>query len=161
MRKKKIESDSDKSCSSNFDIYGEGNIEQEQEDDNEEITDVTKFNTSKMIINKIFYWTNLSESEVLQKEIKGLHSSLVYRIFKNLRNTGSILRRPGPERKEKIDDEKFKMIVEILKVDNTLSALDIQKKLIDKGVNVSTLTIRRALKMRKYTYKHQILIQRF
>ena len=43
--------------------------------------------------------------------------------------------------------------MEILKVDNTLSALDIQKKLIDKGVNVSTSTIRRALKMRKYTYK--------
>ena len=36
---------------------------------------------------------------------------------------------------------------------NTLSALDIQKKLIDKGVNVSTSTIRRVLKMRKYTYK--------
>ena len=45
------------------------------------------------------------------------------------------------------------MIMEILKVDNNLSALDIQKKLIDKEVNASTSTIRRALKMRKYTYK--------
>ena len=47
----------------------------------------------------------------------------------------------------------------MLKEDNTLSALDIQKKLIDKGVNVSASTIRRALKMRKYTYKNQILLQ--
>ena len=43
--------------------------------------------------------------------------------------------------------------MQILKVDNTLSALDIQKKLINKGVNVNTSTIRRELKMRKYTYK--------
>ena len=33
-------------------------------------------------------------------------------------------------RKEKIKDEKFKIIMEMLKVDNTLSALDIQKKLL-------------------------------
>ena len=109
--------------------------------------------SEKRSLIKSFYWANLTESEVLQKEIKGLHCSLAYRIFKNLRNTGSILRRPGSGRKEKIDDEKFKMIMEILKVDNTSSALDIQKKLIDKGVNVSTSTIRRELKMRKYTYK--------
>ena len=47
------------------------------------------------------------------------------------------------------------MIMEMLKEDNTLSALDIQKKLIDKWVSMSTSTIRRALKMRKYTYKNK------
>ena len=47
---------------------------------------------------------------------------------------------------------KFKMIMGMLKVNNNLSVLDIQKKLIDKEVNVSTSAIRRALKMRKYTY---------
>ena len=107
--------------SSNSDIHGEGDVEQEQEEDNEEIaqiTDVTEFNESKQrSLIKSFYWVNLTESEVLQKEIKGLHSSLVYRIFKSLRNTGLNLRRLGSGRKEKIDDEKFKMIMEILKVD--------------------------------------------
>ena len=52
------------------------------------------------------------------------------------RNTGSILRSPGPERKDKIDDEKYKMIIEMLKEVNTLSAFDIHKKLIDNGVSV-------------------------
>ena len=47
----------------------------------------------------------------------------------------------------------------MLKEYNTLSALDIQKKLIGKGVNFSTSKIRRALKIRKYTYKNQILLQ--
>ena len=42
------------------------------------------------------------------KKIKRLHSSIVYRILKNLSNTGSILRRPGSVRKEKIEDEKYK-----------------------------------------------------
>ena len=32
-------------------------------------------------------------------------------------------------------------------------------KLIDKGVDASTSAIRRALKMRKHTYKNQILLQ--
>ena len=159
MKRKKLEVDLDKSCSSNSDIHGKGDIEQELEEDNEEIaqiTNVTEFNESeKKIINKIFYWTNLIESEVPQTEIKGLHSSLEYRIFKNLRNTGSILRRLGSGRIEKVDDKKFKMIMEMLKVDNTLSALDIQKKIIDKGVNLSVSTIRKALKMRKYSYKKQ------
>ena len=38
-----------------------------------------------------------------------------------------------------------------IKNNNILLALDVQKKLIDKGVNVSTSTIRRVSKMRKYT----------
>ena len=50
--------------------------------------------------------------------------------------------------------------MEMLKEVNTLSALDIQQKVIDKGINVSTSTIRRALEIRKYTYKNQILQQR-
>ena len=43
--------------------------------------------------------------------------------------------------------------MKMLKEDNTLSSLNIQKKLINKGVNMSTSTIRRALKKKKYTYK--------
>ena len=89
-----------------------------------------------------------------KKEIKGLHSSLVYRIFKNLRNSGSILRRFGSGRKEKIDDEKFKMIMEMLKEDYTLSALNIQIKLIYKGVNVSASIIRRILKLKSIHIKN-------
>ena len=47
----------------------------------------------------------------------------------------------------------------MLKEVNTLSASDIQKKLINNGVNVSTSTIRRALKMKKYSYKNKTLLQ--
>ena len=69
LRKKKVEVDSDKSCSSNSDIHGKGGIEQELEEDNEEIaqiTDVTEFNESeKRSLIKSFYWANLTESEVL------------------------------------------------------------------------------------------------
>ena len=46
------------------------------------------------------------------------------------------------------------MIMEMIKEDYTLSALNIQMKLIEKGVNVSASTIRRTLKLRKYTYKN-------
>ena len=53
----KLEVDSDKSWSSNSDIHGGGDIEQEQEEDNEEISQITnipEFNESERITNKIF-----------------------------------------------------------------------------------------------------------
>ena len=43
--------------------------------------------------------------------------------------------------------------METLEVDNTLSAFEIQKKLIDKEVNMSTSTIRIALKVIRYKYQ--------
>ena len=55
---------------------------------------------------------------------------------------------------EKVDDGEFKIITEMVKEYNTLSALEIQKKLIDKWVNVSIFKIRKALKMRKYKYQN-------
>ena len=64
----------------------------------------------------------------MKKEIKGLHSSLIYRVYKDLRNTGSILRMPGSRRKEKIDDNNFELIKDILKEDNTLTALARKKE---------------------------------
>ena len=44
---------------------------------------------------------------------------------------------------EKVEDGEFKIITEMLKEDNTLSALEIKKKLIDKWVNVSISKIRK------------------
>ena len=56
------------------DIHVEVDIEQEQEEDNEEIaqiTDVIQLNESeKNLLIKSFYWANLTESEVLQKKLK-------------------------------------------------------------------------------------------
>ena len=45
--------------------------------------------------------------------------------------------------KKKVEDGEFKIITEMLKEDNILSALEIQKKLIDKGINVSISKIRK------------------
>ena len=46
--------------------------------------------------------------------------------------------------KKKVDDGEFKINTEMLKEDSTLSSLEIQKKLIDKWVNVSISKIRKA-----------------
>ena len=95
-----LDVDSDKSCSSNSDIHSESDIEQELEEDNEEIaqiTDVTEFNESEKL-SIIMFLANLKESEILHKEIKGPHNCLVILNIQK-RNTGSILRRPGPGKK--------------------------------------------------------------
>ena len=46
------------------------------------------------------YEANLSEVEVLKKNIKGLSKATVYRIFKKIRESGTIDRRPGSGRKK-------------------------------------------------------------
>ena len=56
-KKKKLEVDSDKSCTSNSDIHSESDIEQWLEEDNEEIAqiiDVTEFNESEIRLLIIF-----------------------------------------------------------------------------------------------------------
>ena len=74
----------------NYDIHGKDDIEQELEEDNEKILILLTLlylnnqkNTNRIIICKY-----LIVSETLQKNAKGLHSNLAYRIFKNERKTG-------------------------------------------------------------------------
>ena len=77
---KKLEVDSDKSCTSNSDIHSESDTEQELKEDNEEIaqiTDVTEFNESEKRSLIKYFLANLKESEILHKVNKGPHNCLV------------------------------------------------------------------------------------
>ena len=102
---------------------------------------------------KSFFEANLSEAEECSKKIKGLSRTTIYRVFKKLRETGTISRKPGSGRKSKIQDDIFDKVKAILKDDNTLSAGEIQQKLEEQGIRVSNSSITRALKSRKYNYK--------
>ena len=102
---------------------------------------------------KSFFEANLSEAEVCSKKNKGLSRTTIYRVFKKLRETGTISRKPGSGRKSKIQDDIFDKVKAILKDDNTLSAGEIQQKLEEQGIRVSNSSITRALKSRKYNYK--------
>ena len=98
---------SSESVSSNSDIHGEGdesNSDVNSDQDSNRIHEVryasnlNEKETRSLI--KSFYEANLSEVEVLKKNIKGLSKATVYRIFKKIRESGTIDRRPGSGRKK-------------------------------------------------------------
>ena len=104
-------------------------------------------------------WLNLFMRQIylkwrfLKKNIKGLSKVTIYRIFKKIRESGTIDRRPGSGRKNRILDHDFEKIKQLLKEDNTLSTEEIQQKMDGQGIKVSNSTIRRALNAKKYTYR--------
>ena len=94
---------SSESVSSNSDIHGEGDESNSDQDSNRihEVRDVSNLNEKETrSLIKSFYKANLSEVEVLKKNIKGLSKATVYRIFKKIRESGTIDRRPGSGRKK-------------------------------------------------------------
>ena len=91
----------------------------------------------------------------MQQKIKGLSSATIYRVKKKLRETGTIIRKPGSGRKNKIQDDIFEKVKAILKDDNTVSAGEIQQKYKEQVIRFSNSSITRALKSRKYNYKKQ------
>ena len=65
----------------------------------------------KQETDKIFFYeANLSEVDVLHKNIKGLSKATVYRIHHKLRTSGTVDRKPGSGRKSKIQDDVFEQI---------------------------------------------------
>ena len=105
---------------------------------------------------KSFFEANFSKAEVCSNKIKGLSRTTIYRVFKQLKETDTISRKPWSGRKSKIQDDIFEKIKAILKDDKTLSAGEIQHKLEELGISVSNSSITRALKSRKYNFKKML-----
>ena len=119
------DSSSYKSISSTSDIHGEGegcNSEEENDIDVvQEVRDITDLNEHEVReLLRSFYESNLTESEVLNKKIKGLAKTTIYRVYKRLRETGTIDRQLGSGRKNIINETSLDKIKQILKEDNTL-----------------------------------------
>ena len=98
---------SSESVSSNSDIHGEEDesnsyVNSDQDSNRiQEVRDVSNLNEKETrSLIKSFYEANLSEVEVLKKNIKGLSKATVYRIFKKIRESETIDRRPGSGRKK-------------------------------------------------------------
>ena len=108
---------------------------------------------------KSFFEANFSEADVCSKKIIGLSRTTIYRIFKKLRKTGTIRRKPGSGRKNKIQDDIFEKVKSILKDDNTLSSGETQQKLKEQGIRLSNSSITRTLKSRKYNYKKNRMLK--
>ena len=109
---------------------------------------------------KSFFEANLSEAKVCSKKIKGLLRTTIFRVFKQLRETGTKSRKPGLWRKSKIQDKIFEKVKAILKNDNALIAREIQQKLEEQGIRESNSSVTRT-QAENAIAKNQMLEQCF
>ena len=143
-------SDKSSSESSGCDIHGEGDysgsdVQPDQDSDFiQELRDAPNFNVKELrSLLKSFFEANLSEAKVCSKKIKGLLRTTIFRVFKQLRETGTKSRKPGLWRKSKIQDKIFEKVKAILKNDNALIAREIQQKLEEQGIRESNSSVTR------------------
>ena len=64
----------------------------------------------------LYYDANLSEVDILYKNIYKSIKATVYKIYHKLRTSGTVDRKPGSGRKSKIQDYVFEQINEQLKL---------------------------------------------
>ena len=101
-------SDESSSKSSGSDIHEEGDysgsdVQSNQDSDHiQKLKNTSNFNKKEIrIVIKSFFDANISETEVCSNKIKGLSKTSIYRVFKQLRETGTIIRKLVSEKKVK------------------------------------------------------------
>ena len=87
-----------------------------------------------------FHQADLTEIQVINKNIKRLNRSTIYRTFKAINQSKGIQRRPGSGRNSSISKSTFEIIKKCLEIDNGLSAFELSNKIFaEKGVKISSV----------------------
>ena len=101
-----------------------------------------------------FHQADLTEIQVINKNIKGLNRRTIYRTFKAINENKGIQRRPGSGRNKGINKSTFEIIKKCLEIDNGLSTFELSNKIFaEKGVKISSEAIRRYLVSQNYKYE--------
>ena len=101
-----------------------------------------------------FHQADLTEIQVINKNIKGLNKRTIYRTFKAINENKGIQRRPGSGRNSRISKSTFEIIKKCLEIDNGLSTSELSNKIFaEKGVKISSEAIRRYLVSQNYKYE--------
>ena len=79
-----------------------------------------------------FHQADLTEIQVINKNIKGLNRRTIYRTFKAINENKGIQRRPGSGRNSSISKSTFKIIKKCLEIDNGLSTFELSNKIFKK-----------------------------
>ena len=101
-----------------------------------------------------FHQADLTEMQVINKNIKVLNRRTIYRTFKAINENKVIQRRPGSRRNISISKSTFEIIKKCLEIDNGLSTFELSNKIFaEKGVKISSEAIRRYLVSQNYKYE--------
>ena len=118
-----------------------------------DVTSWSEFGKRRLISS--FHQTDLTEIQVINKNIKGLNRRIIYRTFKAINENKEIQRRPGSGRDSSISKSTFEIIKKCLEIDNGLSTFEFSNKIFEeKGVKISSEAIRRYLVSHNYKYEN-------
>ena len=88
--------------------------------------DVTSWSQlQKRTLISSFYQADLTEMQVINKNIKGLNRRTIYRTFKAINENKGIQRRPGSGRNSSISKSTFEVIKKCLGIYNGLSTSEL------------------------------------
>ena len=100
-----------------------------------------------------FHQADLTEIQVINKNIKGLNRRTIYRTFKAINEHKGIQTRPGSRRNSSISKSTFEIIKKCFEIDNGISTFQLSKKYLQKnGVKISSEAILRYLVSQNYKY---------
>ena len=113
-----------------------------QHDDTQpnDVTSWSELETRRLISS--FHQTDLAEIQVINKNIKGLKGTTIYRTFKAINENKGIQRRPGSGRNSCISKSTFEIIKKCIEIVNGPSTSEISNKIFEeKGVKISSEAI--------------------
>ena len=100
---------------------------------------------------EFFHQADLTEIQVINKDIKGLNTWTIYRTYKAINESKGIQRRPGSGRNSNISKSTFELIKKCLEIDNDLTTFELSNKIFaEKGVKISSEAIQRYLVSQNY-----------
>ena len=79
----------------------------------------------KIRLIESFHQADLTEMQVINKNIKGLNRRTIYRTFKAINENKGIQRRPESGRNSTISKSTFEIIKKCLEIDNGLSTFEL------------------------------------
>ena len=102
-----------------------------------------------------YHQADLTEIQVINKNIKGLNRRTIYRTFKAINENIGIQRRPRSGRYSSISKPTFEIIKKCLEIDNKLSTFELSNKIFaEKGVKISSEATQRYLVSQNDKYEN-------
>ena len=141
--------------------YGDFAEENKQYDSSDTQNDHTQPNhitswselQKRRLISSI-HQADLTEIQVINKNIKGLNRRTIYLTFKAIHENKGIQTRPGSGRNSSINKSTFEIIKKCIEINNDLSTSELSNKIFEeKGVKISSEAIWRHLVSQNYKYE--------
>ena len=127
-------------------------LSQHDDTQSNHVTSWSEFEKRRLI--ESFHQADLTQIQVINKNIKGLNRRTIYRTFEAINESKGIQRRPGFGGNNCISKSTFEIIKKCLEIDNGHSTFELSNKIFEvKDVKISSEAIWRYYVSQNYKYE--------